>query len=629
MSARRHAAAVARAALAVAAAAVVAAPVVRAQDPLAAVRADEARRVALVARCAPAVCAVMAMDEPGGGSGVVFDARGYVLTNYHVVGEPDPKWQPPQPPALPDTDLQAFRAQHPAADDAAVAAFTARWQDEWRREHAPRGRRHYRNKKVGLPDGELYEAVVLGIDPGSDLAVLRLLPKHAGQTWPHRPLGDSDAVRAGQPALAMGNPFVLATDFAPTVTFGVVSGVHRYQEGQGNRMLVYPDCIQVDAPVNPGNSGGPLFDERGDVIGINGRIAVGDRGRVNVGVGFAIASNQIRNFLGDLMAGRHAEHGTLDLSAWRAGQDRQQADPTLRGVYVQQIFKDAVAAAAGIGLGDELVRCDGLALRSPNELARQIGVLPAGAWVELAWRPRASEGFGALREAAVRLAALDTGSSRDGGGDDARLASADERRRARDAWLAQWPARDEPADAMVTWRVVAPEGFVVRALRHGERLRRDRGGFDWTDLGDARVDNGDGSDGSGFASDGNSPTMRDLTADERESLRRERACNPLLWPSTTVRARLAEALLLGGVHVLGAPALRFALPGDGGCEAWFFLDGTPAGCAFRDPVRKARVEWHVRGSAVRVVFDGKAQAGWRDSQRDVTAAEPALFGRPQ
>ncbi|MBM3962607.1 MAG: trypsin-like serine protease [Planctomycetes bacterium] len=619
----------ARAALAVAAAAVVAAPVVRAQDPLAAVRADEARRVALVARCAPAVCAVMAMDEPGGGSGVVFDARGYVLTNYHVVGEPDPKWQPPQPPALPDTDLQAFRAQHPAADDAAVAAFTARWQDEWRREHAPRGRRHYRNKKVGLPDGELYEAVVLGIDPGSDLAVLRLLPKHAGQTWPHRPLGDSDAVRAGQPALAMGNPFVLATDFAPTVTFGVVSGVHRYQEGQGNRMLVYPDCIQVDAPVNPGNSGGPLFDERGDVIGINGRIAVGDRGRVNVGVGFAIASNQIRNFLGDLMAGRHAEHGTLDLSAWRAGQDRQQADPTLRGVYVQQIFKDAVAAAAGIGLGDELVRCDGLALRSPNELARQIGVLPAGAWVELAWRPRASEGFGALREAAVRLAALDTGSSRDGGGDDARLASADERRRARDAWLAQWPARDEPADAMVTWRVVAPEGFVVRALRHGERLRRDRGGFDWTDLGDARVDNGDGSDGSGFASDGNSPTMRDLTADERESLRRERACNPLLWPSTTVRARLAEALLLGGVHVLGAPALRFALPGDGGCEAWFFLDGTPAGCAFRDPVRKARVEWHVRGSAVRVVFDGKAQAGWRDSQRDVTAAEPALFGRPQ
>ena len=626
MSARRHAAVVARAALAAAAAAVAAAPVVRAQDPLAAVRADEARRVALVARCAPAVCAVMAMDEPGGGSGVVFDPRGYVLTNYHVVGEPDPKWRPPQPPAVPDAELQAFRLQQPAADDAAIAAFTARWQDAWRREHAPRGTRHYRNKKVGLPDGELYEAVVLGIDPGSDLAVLRLLPKRAGQTWPHRPLGDSDAVCTGQPALAMGNPFLLASDFTPTVTFGVVSATHRYQGGQGNRLLVYPDCIQVDAPVNPGNSGGPLFDERGDVIGINGRIAIGERGRVNVGVGFAIASNQIRNFLGDLMAGRHAEHGTLDLSAWRAGQDRQQADPTLRGVYVQQIFKDAVAAAAGIGLGDELVRCDGFALRSPNELARQIGVLPAGAWVELAWRPRAGEGFGALREAAVRLAALDTGSSRDGGGEDARLASADARRRARDAWLAQWPIGDEPADALVTWRVVAPEGFAVRSLRHGDRLRRDRGGFEWIRIGDARVDAGDGS---GFASDGNSPAARDLTADERESLRRERVCNPLLWPSTTVRARLADATLLGGVHVLGAPALRLSLPGDGGCEAWFFLDGTPAGCAFRDPVRKARVEWHVRGSAVRAVFDGQAQPGWRDSRRDVAAAEPALFGRPQ
>ncbi|MFO0311776.1 MAG: trypsin-like peptidase domain-containing protein, partial [Planctomycetota bacterium] len=181
----------ARTALALAVAFVATAPVVRAQDPLAAVRADEARRVALVARCAPAVCAVMAMDEPGGGSGVVFDPRGYVLTNYHVVGEPDPKWQPPRQPAVPDAELQAFRAQHPAADDAAVAAFTARWQEAWRREHAPRGSRHYRAKKVGLPDGELYEAVVLGIDPGSDLAVLRLLPKRAGQTWPHRPLGDS------------------------------------------------------------------------------------------------------------------------------------------------------------------------------------------------------------------------------------------------------------------------------------------------------------------------------------------------------------------------------------------------------------------------------------------------------
>ncbi|MFN7587680.1 MAG: trypsin-like peptidase domain-containing protein, partial [Planctomycetota bacterium] len=115
------------------------------QDPIPAVRADEARRVEVVARCAPAVCSVMAMDAPGGGSGVVIDPRGYVLTNFHVVGSPDEGYRPPEP-VLPAAELEA-----------------------WRHENLPRGSAHYRNKKVGMPDGELYEAVVLGIDPGSDL----------------------------------------------------------------------------------------------------------------------------------------------------------------------------------------------------------------------------------------------------------------------------------------------------------------------------------------------------------------------------------------------------------------------------------------------------------------------------
>lgn len=609
--------------------AVVAAAALPAQQPAADVLADEGARIALVERCAPAVCAVMALDQPGGGSGVVFDPRGYVLTNYHVVGEPDPKWRPPTPPDVPDAELQAFRAQNPGADDAAIAAFVVRWQDAWRREHAPRGSRHYRSKKVGLPDGELYEAVVLGIDPGSDLAVLRLLPKRAGQTWPHRPLGDSDAVCAGHTALAMGNPFLLASDFTPTVTFGVVSATHRYQDGQGNRLLVYPDCIQVDAPVNPGNSGGPLFDARGEVIGINGRIAVGERGRVNVGVGFAIASSQIRNFLGDLMAGRHAEHGTLDLSAWRADAagGGGSKDPSLRGVYVQQIFKDAVAAAAGIALGDEIVRFDGRDVRSPNDLARWVGVLPAGAWATLAWRPRTDDGFADARQADVRLATLDTGSSRDGSGDDARLASASERRLARDAWLQQWPIGDEQADAIVRWTARAPDGTVHRALAERGRLRIDRSGIAWVDAGDALVAGGADAARGDFAVDGGA--CRDLTADERERLRRESACNPLLWPSSTVRQRLAESLLLGGVHVLGAPALRFAIPGDGAGEAWFFLDGQPAGCAFRDPVRKARVECHVRGAALRVVVDGRVEAGWQESARTIDQGplDETLFRR--
>ncbi len=360
------------------------------------VRLAEGRRVATIEGCAPAVCSVMDMKAPGGGSGVIFDPRGFVLTNYHVVGEPDasqpetpaPRLPFPLPgfgqddgeeieePTIPSPDeeqLRAFRQADPARSALDDTALRDAYQAWWQAEFLPRGESHYRHKKVGLPDGELYEAVVLGIDPGSDLAVLRLLPKYEGQRWPWCRLGDSDALLVGETVFAMGNPFLLATDFTPTVTFGIVSGTHRYQEGQGNRMLVYPDCIQVDAPVNPGNSGGPLFNERGEVVGINGRISIGDRGRVNVGVGFAIASNQVRNFLGELMAGRHAEHGTLDMSAWYMNAPGD-ADMR-RGVFVQQIYKDSVVARAGVSLGDELTMFNGQRIRSANQLAHALGKL--------------------------------------------------------------------------------------------------------------------------------------------------------------------------------------------------------------------------------------------------------------
>ncbi|MCU0862702.1 MAG: trypsin-like peptidase domain-containing protein [Planctomycetes bacterium] len=561
------------------------------QDPQAPVLAAERERIALVARCAPAVCSVMGMDEPGGGSGVVFDPRGYVLTNYHVVGEPDKGWKPPEAPAGSDAERAA-----------------------WAIEHHPRGARQYRNKKVGLPDGELYEAVVLGIDPGSDLAVLRLLPKHPGQTWPHRPLGDSDRLLVGETVFAMGNPFLLATDFTPTVTFGIVSGTHRYQEGQGQRMLVYPDCIQVDAPINPGNSGGPLFDGNGDVVGINGRIAIGARGRVNVGVGFAIASNQIRNFLGDLMAGRHAEHGTLDLSAWFMSSATEGT--RRRGVYVQSLFRDSIAAAAGIGLGDELLRFDGTEIRSANQLATLVGVLPAGAWVTVWHRQLLQEGaFGDERRVTLRLSRLDTGSSLDAPGEE-RLASRAERRLVAAALLANWPppATAETAEA-VHWRRVAPDGTEVRAIQAGDRLRLE--------LGD-RVLVRESAE-RGFALQAG--TVRELSADEMERLRREWTANSVLMTRPRATAALADALLAGGAHVHGLPAARFELPGDGDCEAWFTFDGRPAGFAFRDPLRRARVEWHVRGTQLRVVVDGALETGWSADEVKTGPVDESWFRR--
>src|SRR5690606_16201141 len=227
------------------------------------------------------------------------------------------------------------------------------------------------------------------------------------------------------------------TCIQPTTAFGIVSGTHRYQEGQGNRMLVYPDCIQVDASVNPGNSGGPLFNEAGEVVGINGRISIGDRGRVNVGVGFAIASNQIKNFLGDLVAGRHTEHGTLDMSAWF--MNSRDGSTHKRGVFVQQTFADSIVAKAGVALGDEITSFNGIEVRSANQLATLVGVLPAGTWVTLRHRPQGDlSGFGDEREITVKLTALDTGSSRDGTGDDARLGSRIDRRIAKDQIVNGW-----------------------------------------------------------------------------------------------------------------------------------------------------------------------------------------------
>ncbi|MBK8099161.1 MAG: trypsin-like peptidase domain-containing protein [Planctomycetes bacterium] len=586
------------------------------QDPaLASIEKSQQRRTAVIARCAPAVCSVMDMSAPGGGSGVVFDPAGFVLTNYHVVGEPDKDYKLPKPPQPPAAVLDEWNAAHAAATDDERKKFIDDWQENWRGEHLPKGASHYKNKKVGLPDGQLYEAVVLGIDPGSDLAVLRLLPKYEGQTWPFCSLGDSDQLLVGETVFAMGNPFLLATDFTPTVTFGIVSGTHRFQEGQGNRMLVYPDCIQVDAPVNPGNSGGPLFNERGEVIGINGRISIGDRGRVNVGVGFAIASNQIRNFLGDLWAGRHAEHGTLDMSAWYMTAPKETTKR--RGVFVQQMFKDSAVGLAGISLGDEVTSFNGMEVRSANQLVTMIGVLPAGTWVTMGYKPAREEGgYGDERVVTMRMTPIDTGSSADAAADTARLASRVDRRIATRSILAPLANVDEQ-ETGADWSLTAADGSVTRWRRQGGALRIDVGA---TAL--VRAD-----EQTAFKlADGKAA---EPTADERALLERHRVANPFLGQANWRRMLLADGQLIGGIMVHGQPAWRFSVPGDGDPEVWLFHDLQPAGFVLRDPVRRARVEVHLRGDQVRVVADGNLEPGWLGTAPRFSAIDDAVFRRPQ
>ncbi len=549
------------------------------------VRALQAERTAMVARVALAVCAVMPLHGAGGGSGVVFDPLGFVLTNFHVVkrgrsprpapAADDAEAAAPLPPrdndALEPADAEALPFALPHTPRFAAPPDTESTDPAWA------------TMKIGLPDGELYLADVLGIDPGSDLAVLRLRPRADGAPYAWAPLGDSDALLAGEGVLAMGNPFMLATDFTPTVTWGVVSGTHRYQPGGANRFLVYPDCIQIDAPINPGNSGGPLFNERGEVVGINGRITLRDRGRVNTGVGFAIASNQIRNFLGDLMAGKHAEHGTLDLNAWFMNAP----DGSERGVFVQSTFADSLPAQLGVGVGDELLRFNGTEVRSANQLATLVGVLPAGSWVSLEYRPPARDGVERAppREVVFPLRRLDTGSSRD----ENRAAAPEHRRAARQALARRFAAPEQRSRGRsVVLR--GPAGDTLSLAMLDGRLRLERG---------STVLVGGGA-ADGFAV--RAGVVADLSAEEAAVIDRLRTCCPLLYDGAGRQTLLAETTLEGGVHVFGAPAYRFAVAGDGEREVMLFGDGRPAGWRYRDPVLGERIE-------VRVDADGR-RARW-------------------
>src|SRR5207244_3457150 len=130
------------------------------------------------------------------------------------------------------------------------------------------------------------------------------------------------------------------TDFTPTVTYGIVSGVNRYQY-PANGLLEYTDCIQVDASINPGNSGGPLFNTQGELIGINGRISLEKRGRVNVGVGYAISINQIKNIIGIVPRGWRMPMKFRHVDAKKKTEDREVL-VRLMGVQRQESRRQVV-----------------------------------------------------------------------------------------------------------------------------------------------------------------------------------------------------------------------------------------------------------------------------------------------
>ena len=286
----------------------------------------------IAARDTPSVVMIKVDDGAGTGSGFVISG-GYIVTNNHVVtldGE------------APGASLQIY-----------------------------------------LANGSSVAGQLVGADPYSDIAVIRA-PGVAG--LPALPLGNSDSVAVGDPVIAIGSPLGLAG----TVTSGIVSALDRpVQPGAATGMApeVFYDAIQTDAPINPGSSGGPLVNVRGQVIGVDAALdtlggdpITGSQGG-SIGLGFAIPVNQARRVIVQLIHSGYATHSVLgaNLNGAYPGTGAQIATTAPRGQ--RPVDARGPAARAGLRPGDVIVRLGGLPVTSAYSLVDAVRSLPPGSRV--------------------------------------------------------------------------------------------------------------------------------------------------------------------------------------------------------------------------------------------------------
>ena len=274
----------------------------------------------VVERVGPSVAAVRLHgasgtgDRLGGGSGFLFTPDGYVLTNSHVV-----------------------RAGKPAA--------TARPE-----------LRH----QVSLADGREFDARWVGDDPDTDLAVLSIDGLSRG-SLAHAPLGRSAGLKRGQIAIAIGNPL----GFEHTVTAGIVSALGRSMRTSTGRLI--PDVIQTDAALNPGNSGGPLLDSNGDVIGVNTAIIRGAQA-----ICFAVAVDIAHWVIPQLLQHGRVRRGYLGVAGQTQELHRRVVLtyelPQATGVRVMSVEPGSPAAQVGVREGDVIVGLDGVAIPTVDAL---------------------------------------------------------------------------------------------------------------------------------------------------------------------------------------------------------------------------------------------------------------------
>ena len=226
--------------------------------------------------------------------------------------------------------------------------------------------------KVQLSDGRKFDAKVVGKDPRSDIALIQIQdPKNLTAIK----IADSDALRVGDYTVAIGNPFGLGE----TVTSGIVSALGR----SGLNAENYENFIQTDAAINRGNSGGALVNLNGELIGINTAILTPDGG--NIGIGFAIPSNMVKNLTAQMVQYGQVKRGELGILGTELNSELAKAMKVdaQRGAFVSQVMPNSSAAKAGIKAGDVITSLNGKPISSFAALRAEVGSMPIGSKVTL------------------------------------------------------------------------------------------------------------------------------------------------------------------------------------------------------------------------------------------------------
>jgi S1-C subfamily serine protease len=254
-----------------------------------------------------------------------------------------------------------------------------------------------RSVDVSFSNNESMKAKIVGSDPSTDVALLKV-DAHSRALTPLR-LGNSDSVRVGDPVIAIGNPFGLER----TVTTGIVSALQRVIRAPNDYSIDH--VIQTDAALNKGNSGGPLLDARGEVIGVNSQIQPADpTSQGNVGIGFAVPINTVRTVAAQIMKTGHAEHAFLGITPQPVSETvaRLFRLHASHGLLVASVQRGSAAAKAGLRAGtgtatvagvtyplgaDLIVKADGVPLSSIDQLRDVISSKQPGDKLKLEiWR---------------------------------------------------------------------------------------------------------------------------------------------------------------------------------------------------------------------------------------------------